>query len=619
MKQTMKAHVLAAAALAAGALLADRETANGVEWTYQVKNGKAEISDSVTHAAVPTSTSGAVAVPAKLGGHPVASIGESAFYKCYGITGVTMPGSVTAIGPKAFAFCSNLAGLTIPSSVKSIGPHAFYDDHGLTSIAIPSGVARISEYTFYNCDRLASVTIPEGVTSVGESAFFYCSGLASVTLPSTVTNVDRFAFSGCAKLTKVKMPKIRFDETVFKGCPSGLSITYWENYSLFLKPNNANYGSVAGGGMPKAGTNVTIKATAKAGYVFVGWFTDAACTSPLNPSGYDNRSPTVRFKMPAKAMTLYAKFITVEADKAALRFSAADKKLATTAAKATAGSAFSLKFGVTSASLPRFAAKDLPKGLSIDEATGEIYGKATKPGSFTATVTVTDAAGFKATQKVKIDVAVVSWAKGTFYGTAKPGGETAYLQFTLGKGGDVSGKVKYKGKWRTFTSSCSYCSASKAKFTPKVKVGSSTFKPGVVTVAKVKTGGLELVEASDANGVFAAQRKAGLLKDGKALSSLVGKKFTITRADSSKLGLKKGDKLVVKLGSGDKATVSGVVGGKKLTAFTWAVLVSEKGAYGYTVYVDVVSPALKRAFTLAIEAHLDATGNIVEALTAITF
>ena len=129
MKQTVL--VFAAAAMAAGSLSAETETVNGVAWTYHVKGGKAEICDSVTHAAIPTSTSGAVVVPSKLGGCPVVCIGDSAFYKCNDITGVTIPAGVKTIGPRAFAFCNSLAKLSIPPSVRSIGSYAFYDDDGL--------------------------------------------------------------------------------------------------------------------------------------------------------------------------------------------------------------------------------------------------------------------------------------------------------------------------------------------------------------------------------------------------------------------------------------------------------------------------------------------------------
>ena len=145
-----------------------------------------------------------------------------------------------------------------------------------------------------------------------------------------------------------------------------------------------------GAGSHAIGSAVKIEARARDGYVFAGWFSDKACTKALNPSGYDNRSPTVKITMPAKNTTIYAKFVTAAEAKKSLKFTSATKKLAKTAANATAGAAFSLKLGFSSASLPTVAAKGHPKGLSIDNKTGEITGTATVPGSYTATV---DAAG----------------------------------------------------------------------------------------------------------------------------------------------------------------------------------------------------------------------------------
>ena len=396
------------------------------------------------------------------------------------------------------------------------------------------------------------------------------------------------------------------------------------SYRLTLKPNNTKYGTVTGGGTHAFGTDVTIKAKAKKGNVFAGWFADKKCTKPIDPEGSDYRSPTVKYVMPAKNTTVYAKFVTKAADKKALKFSSATKKLAKTPAKATAGAALSLKLGISSASLPTVTAKGLPKGLSIDKTTGEITGTATKPGSYTATVTVTDAAGNKITQKVKITVSAPSWATGTFYGTAKPGKKAtdpaAYLQFTVGSTGKVSGKVKYKGKAYSFTSSYSSCSATKATFTPKVKVGSYTFQPKTVTVKTVEMDGLSLVEASAAkDGVFVAQKKPNLVKKGKALAKLVGKKFTFTKKDKNSGLTKSKDKLAVTVSNGDAVKVSGTVNGKKLST-SLPLLVSGKATEGgvttYTLYADIIEPTLKYVRTLVFVVDADNTGAVVEVVPA---
>ncbi|MBQ4592072.1 MAG: leucine-rich repeat domain-containing protein, partial [Clostridia bacterium] len=111
---------------------------------------------------------GDLVIPEKIDGYTVTSIGDYAFYNCYGFTGsLTIGDSVTSIGNYAFNNCSGFTGsLTIPDSVTSIGNSAFYYCSGFTG----------------------SLTIPDSVTSIGNSAFYYCSGFTgSLTIPDSVT------------------------------------------------------------------------------------------------------------------------------------------------------------------------------------------------------------------------------------------------------------------------------------------------------------------------------------------------------------------------------------------------------------------------------------------------
>lgn len=63
-------------------------------------------------------------------------IGDSSFYRCSGLTSVTILDSVTSIGTSAFYNCSSLTSVTIPSSVTSIEANAFYNCRNLTNITI---------------------------------------------------------------------------------------------------------------------------------------------------------------------------------------------------------------------------------------------------------------------------------------------------------------------------------------------------------------------------------------------------------------------------------------------------------------------------------------------------
>ena len=85
----------------------------------------------------------------------------------------------------------NAGYVAIPSKidgklVTSIGPSAFQDCIGLKRIDIPDGVTSIDSSAFEGCSGLTSVTIPDSVTSIGDSAFYYCRGLTSIKFQGTM-------------------------------------------------------------------------------------------------------------------------------------------------------------------------------------------------------------------------------------------------------------------------------------------------------------------------------------------------------------------------------------------------------------------------------------------------
>ncbi len=190
------------------------------------------------------------------------SIGEYAFYNCFGLTSVTIPNSVTSIGSSAFRGCSGLTSVTIPNSVTSIGNEAFENCSGLTSVTIPNSVTSIGSDAFSLCSGLTSVTIPNSVTRIGIDAFSQCyfarenfvnnstlssdndwgatlcdketeDGLlinnnsvvkcrkwaTSVSIPNSVTSIGNYAFDCCINLTSVTIPN--------SVTSIGISAFYW--------------------------------------------------------------------------------------------------------------------------------------------------------------------------------------------------------------------------------------------------------------------------------------------------------------------------------------------------------------------------------------------------------
>ena len=185
---------------------------------------------------------------------------EGAFSRCYSLSEIVIPSSVTSIGKGAFSCCRSLSEIVIPSSVTSIGDYAFsscsslkyifipksviclnvnpfaywngkleclspnfvYEDdilfnkdksriisfrnQNIKSYVIPSSVTSIGDYAFSDCRSLSEIVIPSSVTSIGDHAFSDCYSLSEIVIPSSVTSIGDSAFSSCNSLSEIVIP-----------------------------------------------------------------------------------------------------------------------------------------------------------------------------------------------------------------------------------------------------------------------------------------------------------------------------------------------------------------------------------------------------------------------------
>jgi len=140
-----------------------------------------------------------------------------------GIVGsFAIPPTVTSIGGGAFGKCWTLTQVIIPRSVSSIGDFAFYEA-GLTSVTIPDSVTNIGQAAFA-ITSLTNAIISNRLTSIGDHAFYYCTSLNGVyfsgNAPIPATNVS--VFSSANNVIVYYLPGTSGWSANFDGRPTAL-------------------------------------------------------------------------------------------------------------------------------------------------------------------------------------------------------------------------------------------------------------------------------------------------------------------------------------------------------------------------------------------------------------
>ena len=348
----MRKLVLSALILSVCPLVGMGQTIEGA-WTYIVENGGATVTASTA--------TGAVTIPSELGGvavkkvgngstpifgtgntsvtsvvipNSVTSMGRLAFYQLRALTSVVIGNNVTSIGSRAFNSCEALTSVTIGSSVTSIEDDAFKSCRALTSIIIPNSVTIIGNGAFWYCNSLTSITIGNSVTSIGIVAFYNCNILTNITIPSSVTSIGGWAFDECTRLSTVLFlgnPPTTGSE-IFRGSTptiyymagaTGWSSTYagrpaYVAGTLTVTCDSAKgtYTKTPDAAYYISGTQVTVTATPKNGYLFTAWSgASTATTSSITLTVSLGKSVTANFSQDTRdndndGLTNFQEYIT---------------------------------------------------------------------------------------------------------------------------------------------------------------------------------------------------------------------------------------------------------------------------------------------------------------------
>lgn len=218
----------------------------------------------------------------------ITEIDDNAFYGCWNVESISLPGTLVSIGKNAFSR-NNCSEITIPSSVTHIGADAFtsysstppviilkwnHDDtttrtfdseafYGTYRVRYEDDYILKPGYDYYykisgaadeiltitgngeieynafssfssNYPQISSIIIKDGITEIGSYAFSDCHNVTSITLPDTLETIRYNAFynNSCSEITIPSSVK-NIEHTAFYGYqyPSPLEITLDWNHN----------------------------------------------------------------------------------------------------------------------------------------------------------------------------------------------------------------------------------------------------------------------------------------------------------------------------------------------------------------------------------------------------
>ena len=171
-----------------------------------------------------------------------------------------------------------------------------------------TGSSYIPYGAFSGCSNLTSITIPNSVTSVGGSAFKGCSNAQEIVFEGETAPTFGASVFDNTNNCPIYVPTA---EAVRKYKAANNMSSYASRvqvlpiYTITVEANNADYGTVSGGGTfdTRTTTSTQISATANEYYQFIRWDDEG--------EGYADESRTITISGNATYTAIFKRVLTV--------------------------------------------------------------------------------------------------------------------------------------------------------------------------------------------------------------------------------------------------------------------------------------------------------------------
>lgn len=201
------------------------------QFTTILENGQ------VTITGCENSVTGHLAIPKQIDGHPVVSIGNSAFSGCSALASLSIPDSIVEIGDTAFSGCSSLVSIYFEGNAPELLGNNIFNgvasefsisfSLSATGFTTPTWLGQPSQaniqealtyvieneqITILDCDEniTGDIAIPatidgRPVVKIDDRAFENCNSISSVFIPASISQIGFFVFGGCGSLMSIQV------------------------------------------------------------------------------------------------------------------------------------------------------------------------------------------------------------------------------------------------------------------------------------------------------------------------------------------------------------------------------------------------------------------------------